>query len=375
MKKLLILLACAVTSVAYTNGSAESLANEQETNMKMSEPQEEGLKGHKFEANGIYYEITAYESKYKTVKVTFKGASWDEYLNEYSGEVVIPSEVMYNNTAYTVDEIGYNAFCGCDTMTSIVIPESIIIIESGAFRGCEALKQIHINNLSAWCNLSFTSLTDFVGASPFYYAEELYLNGELVTDLVIPTDVTEIGFHTFENYTKLRSLHCHKNVKGIGKSAFYGCSNLETISIPTTIDYICPNAFRDTKWYENQPDGVVYIGKHLYKYKGDMPENTTIVVKEGTTVICEDAFFGCKGLARLELPRSLQYIGKYAFDCCPNLKEIYLKATTPPEANRFYHDCTNDDTTILYIPKGRKKAYTDEYFLYFRPDNVVEVKF
>lgn len=373
MKKLLILLACAVTSVAYTNGSAESLSKEQTTNVAMSEPREESEEGHIFESNGIYYEITAYGSKYKTVKVTFKGASWDEHLNEYSGEVVIPSEVMYNNTAYTINEIGHNAFCDCDTMTSIVIPKSIKIIGISAFRGCDALKQIHISDLSAWCDLSFTSLTDFVGDSPFYYAEELYLNGELVTDLVIPTDVTEIGFHTFENYTKLRSLHCHKNVKGIGRSAFYGCSNLETISIPTTIDYICPYAFDNTKWYDSNPDGVIYFGKHLYGYKGEMPENTTIVVKKGTTVIVEDAFCGCEGLVCIELPHSLKYIGKYAFDLCPNLTKIYLKATTPPDSNKFYHDCDNDGATKLYIPKGTKKAYED--FLFFSRDNIIEVKF
>ena len=321
---------------------------------------------HDFECNGIYYRIV--DDISNIVQVTYKGKDWESYDHEYSGTVVIPDSLTYRNRTYRVTEIDDYAFCGCNEMTSVSIPASVWHIGFGAFSGCEGLKEIHINSLSSWCEMSFYDVLDDAGDSPFLYADGLYIDGELITDLVVPEGVTEIGAHAFEGYEKLRSVVLHNGIEAIHKSAFLGCTDLTDINFPDSLLYIGPYAFNGTAWYENQPDGEVYIGKLLYKYKGEMPLNSNIVVKDGTETICESAFDDCKEIASISLPSSLKQIHNYAFCDCDNLKEIYCKALTPPSINCYYNNFHDD--VVIYVPKGTRDAYRDESPLF---DNAVEI--
>ena len=324
--------------------------------------------GHNFEVDGICYEIV--NDKSNIVKVTYKGGDWNTYQDEYSGVVVIPEELTYKGRTYKVTEIGNYAFCGCSKMTSISIPESVWCVGNGAFDGCDGLNEIHINDLSAWCGMSFYDVTDDAGDSPLNYADGLYLNGELITNLVVPSDVREIGAHSFEGYKNLRSVVLHDEIMAIHKSAFFNCANLTDITFADEVEYIGPYTFNGTPWLENQPDGEVYIGKLLYKYKGEMPSNTSIVVKEGTEYICQSAFDCYEELTSITLSSSLKHIHNYAFSGCDNLKEVYCKSLTPPSINSFYNNFHTD--AVIYVPQGTREAYRNESSLF---ENVVEVDF
>lgn len=83
-----------------------------------------------------------------------------------------------------------------------------------------------------------------------------------------------------------------EGVTTIGYGAFSGCENLTEIEIPDSVVCIEGDAFWNTAWYKNQPDGMVYIGNVAYAYKGSLPEKTAITIKEGTVSICETAFIG-----------------------------------------------------------------------------------
>ena len=323
---------------------------------------------HDFERNGIYYRIV--DDISNIVKVTYKGKDWESYDHEYSGTVVISDSLTYRNRTYRVTEIDDHAFSGCSEITSITIPASVWHIGLDAFSGCEGLKEIHISDLSAWCELSFYDVTDDSGDSPLNYADGLYLNGELITDLVVPEDVEECGAHAFEGYDKLRSVVFQKDISAIYKSAFLNCTNLTDITFEGDVEYIGPYTFDGTPWYENKPDGEVYIGKLLYKYKGEMPYNTSIAVNEGTEYICQSAFDCCEGLTSITLPSSLKQIHDYAFNGCVNLKEIYCKATTPPSINSYYNNFHDD--VVIYVPRGAREAYREESLLF---DNAVEIDF
>ena len=136
----------------------------------------------------------------------------------------------------SVTTIGSSAFRGCNSLTSITIPDSVTTIGDYAFSGCSGLKGVYITDLEKWCKISFNTSD----SNPLYYAHNLYLNNELVTNLVIPNSVTTIGDYAFYDCSGLTSITIPNRVTSIGRCTFSGCSSLTSITIPirvTTIGY------------------------------------------------------------------------------------------------------------------------------------------
>jgi hypothetical protein len=106
-----------------------------------------------------------------------------------------------------------------------------------------------------------------------------------------------------------------KGIKGIGDNAFNGCENLKSINIPNSVKYVGEYAFDDTKWYNTQKDGVVYGGKVALGYKGNLPKNKKITIKDGTKSIADDGFITGDHLEKytFTVPTSVTYIGEDAF--------------------------------------------------------------
>ena len=192
---------------------------------------------HDFEVDGIYYNITS--STKRTVAVTFKGDSYVSYHDEYSGTVTIPATITYNGVEYSVTSIGDHAFAYCDDLTSITLPASVTSIENYAFYVCYGLTAVHISSLEAWCKISFGNSD----SNPLCHGCYLYLNGELVTELVIPASVTSIGDYAFFYCESLTSITIPEGVTSIGDDAFRGCRSLTTITIPESVVNIGSSAF------------------------------------------------------------------------------------------------------------------------------------
>lgn len=152
-----------------------------------------------------------------------------------------------------------------------------------------------------------------------------------LTSVTIPSSVTSIGYNAFLFCTGLTFITIPESVKSIGMGAFWGCSNLKSITISNGVTSIGGGAFGDTPWYNSQPDGVVYINKVLYAYKGTMPDNTSIVIKDGTVSISRDAFYNCTGLTSVTIPESVTSIGLLAFGGYTSLTSITCEAITPPD--------------------------------------------
>ena len=139
-----------------------------------------------------------------------------------------------------VISISDNAFRKCSNLTSIVMSDSVTRIGESAFYDCKSLKSIYIRDIAAWCNISFGG-NDF--ANPFYYAGNLYLNNELVTELIIPNTVTKINDAAFRYCSSLTSIIIPDSVTSIGEFAFRHCSSLTSITIPDSVTSIGDWAF------------------------------------------------------------------------------------------------------------------------------------
>lgn len=160
----------------------------------------------------------------------------------------------------------------------------------------------------------------------------VYYSGEIVIPSTITYDgknynITSIGeraFWSIKENSSLTSVTIPEGVISIGGNAFGNCTALTSITIPNSIKQIGVDVFESTPWYANLPDGIVYIGKILYSYKGEMPENTSIVVKDGIEIINPSAFAECSNLIAITLPNSVTSIGNYAFYYCYSLDEIKI---------------------------------------------------
>ena len=100
-------------------------------------------------------------------------------------------------------------------ITSVTIGDSVTSIGDSAFSGCSGLTKVHITDLAAWCTIEFSNSS----SNPLCYANNLYLNDSLITDLIIPDSVTSIGDSAFSGYSGLTSVTIGNSVTSIGNSA------------------------------------------------------------------------------------------------------------------------------------------------------------
>ena len=316
----------------------------------------------------IYYN---YASDYE-LSVTYCGSYYDSYRDRYTGKVVIPEYVTYNGKDYLVTSIGDEAFSGCTGLTSIDLG-NVMSIGGYAFSGCTGLTSIYLGNVRSigdgafqYCTgltsidlwsvesigvCAFSGCTGLTSIDHFYnvrsiggYAfsgtpwydnqpDGLVYAGDVAykykgtmpdgTTISIKDGTIEIADDAFSGCTGLTSIEIPNSVTSIGSSAFSGCTGLNSIEIPNSVTSIGYGAFNNTPWYDNQPDGLVYAGSVAYKYKGTMPDGTTISIKDGTIEIADDAFCNCEGLTDIYIPSSVQSIGYGAFDNC-GLRRIDL---------------------------------------------------
>ena len=271
------------------------------------------LWAHNFEVDGIYYNYLGGNN----VEVTYRGNKYDNYDNEYSGEVIIPSTVTYNGTTYSVTSIGKSVFYDCSKLTSVTIPNSVTTIGVVAFLGCSSLTSITIPN-------SVTSIGDHA-----------FSNCSSLTSITIGNSVTSIGDHTFHGCSSLTSVTIPNSVTSIGDYAFGKCSSLTSPVYNAHCFAYLPTSFEGTY---TVPDGIKQIAGGAFSGCSSL---TSVTIPNSVTSIGRSAFYGCSKLTSVTIPNSVTSIGDYAFYECSSLTSITIGKSVTSIGDYAFFGCSS----------------------------------
>lgn len=238
------------------------------------------------------------------------------YLN---GEIVT-SLVMPD----TITEIKECVFGGCTSITSLTIPSSVTSIGNYAF-ACRALTKVnYLGTIEQWCNMSF----DDYYANPLNYGANLYLNGEIVTNLVIPSTITEIKDNAFDGCTSITSVTIPNSVISIGDSAFVNCDSLTNIVIPNS---------------------VIWIGEWAFAYCDSL---TNAIIGNGVERMYEGAFACCPSLKNVTIGNSVIFLASYTFKDCTSLTNIVIPNSITQIGGCTFEGCTSLTSVTFENPRG-----------------------
>ncbi len=247
----------------------------------------------------------------------------------------------------SVTSIGALAFGGCSGLTGVTIGNSVTSIGSSAFYKCYRLVEVYNKS-----SLTITAGSDDNGSVALYaknvYTEEggsklstdengyvIYADGEekilvsyigTVTELVLPSGITEINQYAFSGHSGLTNITIPDSVTSIGNSAFYGCTGLTSITIPDSVTGIGYSAF--------------------YNCSG----LTSITIPDSVTKIGSYAFSACFSLTSVTIGIGVESIGDSAFEYCHELSEvIYVGTKAQWDAIVFYGSCFNSTHKDFHI--------------------------
>ena len=153
--------------------------------------------------------------------------------------------INLNNVEY----INTASFVNCTGLTSIDL-SNIKSITQGAFTTCTAIKEVNTNNLLGWCMATFGNYL----ATPVYWSRSLKLNGNLITDLTIPDEITKLGNYVFGYCKNITRVKFPANISSLGSYAFVSCTSCLEYDFSSKTEGKIPT-ITTTTFYGTQPEG------------------------------------------------------------------------------------------------------------------------
>lgn len=317
---------------------------------------------------------------------------WEDGINVYNEDEIPGSGLQQKKSLVkmilpdTLQSIGNSAFSGTTLSGSLIIPEGVVIIDTGAFSGCSALN----GKLSLPSSLETIKSDAFSGCT---------FSGELV----LPPFVKEIGNLAFYGTNFSSNLMLPKQLEIIGESAFGFCKFKGDLIIPDKIKSIPSNVFESVFFNGTLalPDGIeriesraffyngfcgelklptnlTYIGKNTFNgnsfsgelilppklltieteaFKGCAKLSGTLTFPKEMVAISQFCFSGCSSLEKLIFPENIETIQEYAFSGCSGIQSIVCEALIPPYVAPGAFDGVPKDKFVLEVPELALAAY------------------
>ena len=306
-----------------------------------------------FTVDGISYFVLVDMEDVKVVRVACQTEP-----DQITGDVVIPGQVNYEGSIYTVEEIDGGAFFNCSKMTSISIPATVKRIGPHAFDHCSGLKAVHLEDLAAWCAVRLDSWTD---SNPVSMAHHVFVNDEEVKELVIPEGVTAIGAYAFRG-AAITSIVLPASVSKIGEGAFCECSSLTTLPSLGSLRTIDSRVFAYCTGLKevSVPEGIEKLGNGAFNGCGNM---TAIHLPQSLRTIGNFVFVGCNQLLTIDIPNQVMQLGAYSFNECQSLTEVKLSDNISEIEEWTFARCPQLKT--VHLPKNLQRM--GDYAFFYCP--------
>ena len=299
------------------------------------------LWAYDFQFGDLYYNITNSSDTY-TVEVTSKdGWSFDNYAGLTTA--TIPEIVTHNGTTYSVTSIGDQAFTNCSSLTSVTIPNSVTSIGREAFWRCSSLISVIIGNSVTNIGQDAFYVTGIYNDESYWENDILYIDNCLLharTSIsgayTIKEDTRLIANDAFYGCSSLNSITIPNSVTNIGQFAFYHCSSITSIIIPNSVTSIGYHAFQDCSALTeilvdaanpnySSENGILY-NKDKTNLISCPCTKQTVTIPNSVTSIGYYAFQDCSALTSITIPNSVTSIGREAFNHCSSLTSIIVES-------------------------------------------------
>lgn len=278
--------------------------------------------------DGIYYNLIP---KGNAAEVTSNP-------NKYSGSIVIPDSISYEDVSYNVTLIGESAFSNCNRLTSVTIPENVISIGNNAFRDCSSLSYVFIGNgVTTIGNYAFYQCSSLfsliIGNRVKTIGDYAFFSCSSLTDVNLPNSLNSIGNRAFEYCSSLTDVNFPNNLTTIGSHAFYSCSGITSIFIPKSVTSIQGSAFlRCSNLVEIivEEENAYYDSRNNCNAIIERASNTLLwgcantIIPNSVTSIYTYAFVNCINLKSITIPNSVKSIGYQAFQYCSKLSTVFI---------------------------------------------------